>query len=738
MNQTYSKVLHYAVLVGIFILPFMAFIVPADMFFPYITGKNFLFRVVVEVIFALWLLLALADKKYWPEISPLLYAVSATVLVLVLSTVFGANPYRSFWSNYERMEGLVSHLHLFAYFLVLGGSLKGEEVRRWFLYALAASGALMAVYGWFQFFGWMQISMQSGPRADGSFGNAAYMAVFMLFNVFLLAYIALSEKRAWLKAIFGALIVLEIPVIFFTATRGAILGLVGGAVIFSALFGIFGKTRNVRRIVLGLVGILALLATLFFATKGMEFAKQNYILSRFQDLSFKERTVESRLTIWKMSYEGFKERPILGWGIENYNQVFNKYYDPIMWKQEPWFDRSHNIVFDWLIAGGLAGLVAYLSIFGAALYMLSRRVRELNWEQGMLAEASAITALFAAYFFNNLFVFDNLISYYLFFSVIGFVHVSCTTASAEGREKYPSVSREIYEAAYPFAAVGIMTALAFIMYFVNVKPLLANYALLGALQDISQRGGKADLILADFEKVFAYDTFGSGEAREQLAGYANNILRSNLPAEDKQKVYAVVIREFEKQVAQNSRDVRAYLVLSSLYSDVGKNSEALAAINRALELSPKKQQIYFMLADIYMRTSDGAAAVKAMQTAYDFDQTYTDAALGLAVTEITAGRVAEAERVLENSFGAVIVADQKLVNAYARAGNYARVRDIWLKFIEQSPQNSQYHINLAATYLKLGDRDHSVAELEVAIALNPQFQKQGEYYIGEIKAGRNP
>lgn len=738
MNQSYLKVLHYAVLVGVFILPFVAFIVPSDMFFPYITGKNFFFRVAVEVIFALWLLLALADKKYRPEISPLLYAVTATVLVLVLSTVFGANPYRSFWSNYERMEGLIGHLHLLAYFFVLAGSLKEEKIRRWFLYALSSSGAVMALYGWAQFFGWAQISMQSGQRVDGYFGNAAYMAVFVLFNVFLLAYLAFSEKKIWFRAILVAFIVLEVPVIFFTATRGAILGLIGGAVIFAALFGLLGRTRNVRRIALGLVGALALLAIFFFATKGTEFAKHNYILSRFQDLSFKERTVESRFTIWKMSFEGFKERPILGWGIENYNQVFNKYYDPIMWKQEPWFDRSHNIIFDWLIAGGLAGLAAYLSIFGAALYMLWQRVREMNWEQGMLAEASAITALFAAYFFNNLFVFDNLISYYLFFSVLGFVHASCTLPAGEKSERRVSVSREIYDEAYPFLATGVIVVLIFVLYFLNFKPLAANKALLGTLQDISQSGAKVDLILADFDKVFAFNTFGSGEAREQLSGYANNILRSNLPAEGKEKVYGAAVREFEKQVTENPQDIRAYLVLSSLYSDTGRNNEALATIRRALELSPKKQQIYFMLADIYMRTGENESAVKAMRTAYDLDPAYENAAMGLAVTEVIAGHVMEADGILRSSFGGVIIADQKLINAYARVGNYTRVRDIWLKFIKQEPQNFQYHVNLAATYLHIGEREKSVFELQTAIALDPQFQKQGEYYINEIKAGRNP
>ena len=35
-----------------------------DMFFPFITGKNFFFRIVVEVLFALWIFAASFDKKY--------------------------------------------------------------------------------------------------------------------------------------------------------------------------------------------------------------------------------------------------------------------------------------------------------------------------------------------------------------------------------------------------------------------------------------------------------------------------------------------------------------------------------------------------------------------------------------------------------------------------------------------------------------------------------------------------
>jgi O-antigen ligase len=63
-----------------------------------------------------------------------------------------------------------------------------------------------------------------------------------------------------------------------------------------------------------------------------------------------------------MVYQGFKEKPVFGWGQENFNYVFNKYYNPAMFDQEQWFDRAHNEFLDWLIAGGLPAFFLYISL----------------------------------------------------------------------------------------------------------------------------------------------------------------------------------------------------------------------------------------------------------------------------------------------------------------------------------------------------------------------------------------
>jgi len=132
---------------------------------------------------ALWLILLLFDAKYKPRKNWVLVMLAIFVGVVALSSVFGENFYRSFWSNYERMEGLITYLHLLAFFLVLAGTMKTERVwNRLFNTTLFAS-AIVAFYGVFQLFGILKT--HQGNRLDATLGNASYLAVYMVFHIFL-------------------------------------------------------------------------------------------------------------------------------------------------------------------------------------------------------------------------------------------------------------------------------------------------------------------------------------------------------------------------------------------------------------------------------------------------------------------------------------------------------------------------------------------------------------------------
>ena len=366
-----KDLLRFIVLIAMFATPFICLYVAESMFFPFITGKNFTFRVLVEVMLGAWALLMFLDATYRPKFSWILGAAGAFLLVIAIADFHGVNPYRSFWSNYERMEGLVTQAHLFLYFIISASVLATEEAWKWFFRTSLGVSLVVAVNAFRQLAGVSEIH-QSATRLDATFGNSTYLAVYALFHAFLAIFLFFRDgKRNTLRWLYPIIALINVVVLYYTQTRGSLLGVIGGALLAFLLVAIFDKEqRELRKFAIGgLVGLAALIA-LFITFKDSSFIQGSPTLQRMAAISLDDNTTKSRFMIWEMSWEGFKERPILGWGQDNFLYVFAKHYNPKMWNQEPWFDRSHDVFFDWLIAGGALGLLPYLSLFAAALYYL--------------------------------------------------------------------------------------------------------------------------------------------------------------------------------------------------------------------------------------------------------------------------------------------------------------------------------------------------------------------------------
>ena len=56
-----NKILSWAINLGLLSVLFVPLFISRSLFFPFITGKNFAFRIIVEIIFGLWIWLALRD-----------------------------------------------------------------------------------------------------------------------------------------------------------------------------------------------------------------------------------------------------------------------------------------------------------------------------------------------------------------------------------------------------------------------------------------------------------------------------------------------------------------------------------------------------------------------------------------------------------------------------------------------------------------------------------------------------
>ena len=114
-NDTVVKSLIKAIKIGLWLIPSLPLYVPTSLLYPFTSGRNFAFRIIVEIIFVLWLALVMLDRSYKPRRSELLYAFSLFIFLTFIANIFSPNPWRAFFSDYERMGGFVSVFHYYLY-----------------------------------------------------------------------------------------------------------------------------------------------------------------------------------------------------------------------------------------------------------------------------------------------------------------------------------------------------------------------------------------------------------------------------------------------------------------------------------------------------------------------------------------------------------------------------------------------------------------------------------------------
>lgn len=794
--ESMQSTLRKALIVVLCLIPFVPLIVANPFFFPFITGKNFAFRILVEVALALWAILALKDASYRPRWSALPILILALLASAGISAFLAENPAKAFWSNFERMEGWVGLFHATAYFFVLWCSLNAEKLwSRFFAVSLGVAGAI-AMYCAFQLAGITQIN-QGGLRVDGTLGNATYLAVYMLFNVFLaifayvragghskidfkysywistvlqfvllfsivqngapslaeaiskffqilftfkiFALMALPHVVVWGAQLlpkkhietylprvwYGLVAVSSFVMLFYSATRGAILGIVGGLLLMGLCLVLFGKGNNSLKKwgISAVVGVLVLVSA-FVGLKDTPFVQNNDILARLASISLAQG--ETRLTIWHMAYEGFLERPIFGWGQEGFNYVFNKFYEPSLHSQEPWFDRAHNAFLDWLIAGGAVAFIIYLSFYVIALYLLWRPKSDLP-----VFEKSLFTGLLAAYAFHNSFVFDNLVSYFLFMTVLAYIGFRSRGGDTAPAVTGPAVS----ETTYMPASAGIIIVMLGVFYFFNV-PGMATASNL--IQGLTQHQS----IQENFNYLKeASKTQGMGrqEVREQLMQFSTQVRSLNAgDANFQNEVAQFAAQEMANELSQAPNDARLHVFLGSFARQYGNNDLALQELTKAHELSPNKQQIIFELGILETVKNNLQGALLWFKMAYDLAPAYEMARTFYAATAIRAHEMQLVSELLIPQYGNVTPPNDYILQAYVDVKDFGNAVAVAKAKVALKPDDAQTHVQLAATYLQAEDRTNAISELEKAIALKPDFKTQGEYFIQQIKDGTTP
>ncbi len=717
----------------IFVIPFLPLYVSYSMPFPFITGKNFAFRILVEIAAVLWLGLTVLNKEYRLRNSTMLLLVMAFTFIVGLADLLGVNPYKSLWSGYERMEGYLTILHLGLYFIIVKSILRTGKDWIFFLNIFVLVSVLVNSNVLLQKFGYIG-DVDGGFRHGGTIGNPAFLAAYLLLTIFLSMILMVKAKVNWLKSVYSATIGLDLLLIYYSATRGVILAVIVGMISFS-LFYVFGKSNHMRerlfkKIAISVLGGIIILSILFFALRDTTLINQNKTLSRIAAISTSDPTVQFRLIAWEIAWEGIKERPILGWGQENFLNVYTKYYNPKLYGLETWGDRAHNIVLDWLINAGFLGLLFYISIYGILFFNLWSAHRSKLISQ---AETVTIATAIIVYFFQNLFIFDTINTYIIFFTLLAYVdsfsEEDNVRLAAPGRLKIKSLS---------VIALALII-FSFAAYFINYKPI--RESLLVKKISVSFPKYKSfSRALDDFKKALSYKTFGDEVVRFKMALISNEILKLEiLNKEGALKFVQATAIEMEKQVAANPDNFKYLILLIELFNDIALHEpsfikKAEAYIKEGLRLSPGNQQVYFTLADNFVLKKEYENAFLAVKKAVVLEPRNDKSQLKLALAAILTSKGKVLKGVLEDikkiraAKDSDIAAGKKSVFTVsellnlallsAEIKNFTLALEFYKEIIAISPENAEYHFEIAKIYLALGDKANAVKEAKKAAELD--------------------
>jgi tetratricopeptide (TPR) repeat protein len=470
-------------------------------------------------------------------------------------------------------------------------------------------------------------------------------------------------------------------------------------------------------------------------------------LARISNISFGEAT--TRLTIWSLAIEGVKQRPILGWGQENFNYVFNQNYKAALYGQEPWFDRVHNLVFDWLIAGGILGFLAYVLIVLTTLFYATVRPLYVKYADTFtVTERGLILGVLAGYIAHNLVVFDNLISYTLFIAVIAFVH-------ARIAERIPSIADADVEESI-ITNIAAPTALVLglgALYMVNIPGIQAASDLIKGFQAQSPEAQ-----YTAFDNALSRGSFGMQEIREQFTRITQQVVQDpNLPARVRQAYASLPTSEQDKKIAElrdkflkraddelikqvesTPEDVRILVFRSSFLRVAGKSKEAIEVLQKAVELSPQKQQTYFELGLALIQAGRIPEAVERLKYAYELEPKNDQARMFYAIATIYAQDSATRDSLITPEYKNQYVANDMVLRALYDTKNFKELTVLLNDRIVLQPTDTQLRVSLAAVEREAGDVKGAIATLEKAIVDFPDFKTQGESYIASLKSGTKP
>ncbi len=625
-------------------------IVTPNVYFPFIVGKALYARSVIEITFALWVVLVLFHPERRPRRSWILLAFGIWLGVSCLAALLGVSPTRSMWSTYERMQGVFDLAHWFAFALMASSVFRDFSEWRAPLSASLFVSALVCALGVGQYYGILESQLvgsqleSDSTRVSSTLGNPTYVSVYALTSALIGAGLIIhslgrssggeaaapprgraarrrrrrrqaTAARAfdyvpWIRALWSIAILVDLWAMWLSGSRGAVVGLAAATLVFSIGYLLWGRMKPARIAAAAILAVsiatVALYAIIITIVPIEADPRAPGMMNRLLAVSVgtEDPSIRGRVVSAQVGIEVFLDRPLLGWGPENYLIGWGRHFDADSGVLER-FDQAHNKPLEELATRGVAGLIAYLSVWGATAFVVVRSfMRRAGPSQIFVG---IVGSALAAYFVQNIFLFDTPVTVMQFSMLVAFAASeeswirsrdepsSLRRASGVWRVGVKRLTSALTSpiGSKATAAIVVILTLASLVWF-NIRPYAAAAEVVQGTTEIRDWSDRLD----SFQSAI--------RGFPNLANYARlRMIVDSIPkiVETSNDYFAMTDREFERTVSIVSEEGAEAIaaepqnwlleVTLARFFQVAANRDpshlqtARKHIDRAVELAPR-------------------------------------------------------------------------------------------------------------------------------------------------------
>ncbi|OHA64443.1 MAG: hypothetical protein A2940_02325 [Candidatus Wildermuthbacteria bacterium RIFCSPLOWO2_01_FULL_48_29] len=737
VERNLKTIIQILLLAVIAVVPFIR---ANSLYFPFISGKAYVFRVLVALAFFFWIWLLMKNPKVLPFKNLLVVALGLFFVAQLVVSFFGVDPIYSLFSSIERADGVLQYGFWVLYFLMFLSTFRERRDWKLFFAVFTVVAVALSGYSWFNY--------ETQVQLYGVFGNPAYFAVFLIFAIGF-SLIVFERKFFYPGPVhyaFGAAAGFFVLALIFAQVRGVYVGFAGGVLLFFLLAALFLRKENKKLVFLsGLVLLMGLVVLgILFAAKDTQYVQKTRLLFRITEVTeiWEKGSTRERLLNWNIALKAFKERPLLGYGPENYASAANRYYDYRIGVGEPWFDRAHNQPLDTLATGGIVVFSAYLFWLGAAAFLIFKIARRQKILGFLLA------SIFFAYFLQSLFLFDLMAVYFGLFPFLAFlIYEEQRAKRQETREEEKSgvgenTSHRIANTRY-LALVLVVLLSLFVIYMTAFVPWKANAAAI-QFYAYTENGFYKESKQFLQEAFSVKSPYTYWEVRKRAGWQFVNVLLYGLEQEtDPEKIkeikdiYEFMGPELERFIEARPYDAQMYFVLARMYrlgnQKLGYEDleKAETVLKKGFQYSDRRVEYYNEFAQILIlqgRVDEAENVVKEYAQRVDyFGEAFPHVTLGHFY--YVAGQYAKAFEEYEKArrAGYAFYELELEYNRYMFAAEevkaYEAIIAMAKEFIARWGEDADNYFNIAVGYFHLEEKEQAKAFFLKAVEADPKYNE---------------